>query len=101
MDIEGYEYNAILGAKETLVKWKPALIVEVHSELLGRPTTIELLELLKSLGYEAISLVPRGWDYPMLNKREYIIRTNLDAVIRNLRSGKRDSKFKTFTLYLK
>lgn len=45
LDIEGYEYNALQGAKETINKWKPAIFAE-------RADKPEIIEFLSSFGYE-------------------------------------------------
>ena len=53
MDIEGYELSALLGAKETLRKFKPLLQVEIHpaEHWLGEDKTRRLLEYLKNPMY--------------------------------------------------
>ena len=70
MDIEGHECNAILGARDSLAKWKPAIVVEVHRKLMGESRTIQMLEILRDLGYEARFLVPRQRDHPYLGRRK-------------------------------
>jgi hypothetical protein len=45
MDIEGSEHNAILGAEQTIKKWKPKMAVSVYHR---REDMFDLLLLLKS-----------------------------------------------------
>jgi SAM-dependent methyltransferase len=50
MDIEGYEYLALVGAKSTLIKFRPKIITEIHSQNLRR----KIIRYLKTLGYKLI-----------------------------------------------
>ncbi len=54
IDIEGAEINALEGAKNILKRNKPILCIEVNSELLKcfQKTPLELIEFLKSMGYQ-------------------------------------------------
>jgi precorrin-6B methylase 2 len=47
MDIEGEEYNALKGAIKTIRKFKPKIIIEIHSKNLRE----KILEFLKNYGY--------------------------------------------------
>jgi FkbM family methyltransferase len=46
MDIEGSEYKALLGMKQTLLKYHPILFIEV-----AEPNTPKVLSFLEELGY--------------------------------------------------
>jgi len=48
MDIEGGEYNALKGAIKTIRKFKPKIIIEIHSRKLRK----KILEFLKRYSYE-------------------------------------------------
>lgn len=48
IDIEGYEYDALLGLKSTLKKYKPKIAVEIHSFDLKE----KIENFLKKLGYK-------------------------------------------------
>ena len=48
IDVEGFEYDVLLGAIETIKRTKPKIILEAHSKELRR----ECEEILKSLNYE-------------------------------------------------
>lgn len=56
MDIEGSEYRALLGAAQTLTKYRPTLLIELNEPaLLGcESSTREVKEVLRANGY-------RGW----------------------------------------
>lgn len=43
IDVEGYEYQVILGAIRTIIKWKPVIFVETND--------VRVDEILNSLGY--------------------------------------------------
>ena len=57
IDIEGYEIEALNGAKETIQQNKPVLIIEVFDG----PQTSEKLDFIRNLGYEISPL--GGEDY--------------------------------------
>jgi FkbM family methyltransferase len=51
IDVEGAELLALKGARETIKRSRPTLIVEIHSW--GSPQSQEVLELLSEFGYSA------------------------------------------------
>lgn len=53
MDIEGSEFDAITGARETISRCKPKMIIEVCHHQLSRlgHSSAEFEELIKSIGY--------------------------------------------------
>lgn len=51
LDIEGGEYNAIMGAKRTIERCRPALVLE------GPPRRNAVTNLVESMGYEKIKRV--------------------------------------------
>lgn len=69
MDIEGYEYEALLGAQETLKRLHPTIVMEFSPIFYFQDyeeKTEKLLSLLESLGYafftlEDASFDPRAW----------------------------------------
>jgi len=50
MDIEGEEYNALKGAIKTIRKFKPKIIIEIHSKNLRE----KIIEFLKNYGYDLV-----------------------------------------------
>lgn len=64
LDIEGYEYKALLGAARTIAKHKPKIICELNVEALKRAGASyqEVLDLMGGYGYRDELLDPR---YPI------------------------------------
>ena len=56
IDIEGSEYRALVGAKETLHRFKPTIVVEINIPCLARDghTASDVLGLLAAEGYKCI-----------------------------------------------
>jgi FkbM family methyltransferase len=48
IDVEGYELNVLIGAKDTINKYKPILLIEVPS---GRKDRNNILNYLNNMGY--------------------------------------------------
>jgi hypothetical protein len=49
IDTEGYEIPVLLGAKQTILKWKPRLVIEVHTPY--HRQIEKIIQILKQLGY--------------------------------------------------
>ena len=56
LDVEGYELNALLGAIETIKKYKPVLCIEFCEKWLNRynDSSEKVLDLIYSLGYKLV-----------------------------------------------
>jgi FkbM family methyltransferase len=56
LDIEGYEYKALLGAKNTIQKYKPVLCIEFCEKWLNRydDDSEKVILLLNNLGYTQV-----------------------------------------------
>lgn len=54
IDVEGYEWNTLQGARSSIQKFKPSIQIEIHFKRIGVKTTHQILEFLKNEGYEVI-----------------------------------------------
>jgi FkbM family methyltransferase len=54
IDVEGYEFNVLLGAERVLREHRPTLFLELHPAEMARfgHTTVELVSLLAGMGYQ-------------------------------------------------
>ncbi|MDJ0599607.1 MAG: FkbM family methyltransferase [Crocosphaera sp.] len=53
MDIEGFEFYALQGAKQTLEKYLPYLCIDIHADVkTGKSALVEIEPFLQSLGYD-------------------------------------------------
>jgi FkbM family methyltransferase len=57
IDVEGYEYNVLLGGKGTILKYKPALFIELDDNNLREQgsNAKELIQLIKQFEYKIIN----------------------------------------------
>lgn len=62
IDVEGYEESVLLGAKETIMNYRPVIFMEVHPELLSYYGTdyVNLLENLENHGYKFFLFEGKG-----------------------------------------
>lgn len=67
MDIEGYEATAIDGMNEVLRLFSPALLMELHPNIIGSAKTLQLLENLEAVGYGLRVVIDRAKDWPWSN----------------------------------
>lgn len=65
LDVEGHEYYSLLGAKETILKYKPIILCEQKSRLEVRQgvQTNMVGDLLESFGYELIDSKRKDYIY--------------------------------------
>jgi FkbM family methyltransferase len=68
IDVEGHEYEVLLGAVETIRREKPVLLVEIEQRHLARPMT-EAFGFILNLGYAGGFY--RGSDYLPLEQFSY------------------------------
>ena len=52
VDVEGFEVNVLLGAGETIRRFKPAWFIEIHRDVSETPTTQQVVRLLAPYGYQ-------------------------------------------------
>jgi len=67
IDVEGAELHVLKGARETLNKYKPSLLIEINSEacLAGGYKPEEIFEILRPLGYRFEKIGLRGKRIPV------------------------------------
>ena len=57
IDVEGAEYEVLLGAEKTLKEFHPALMTELHPDWLGKDVTVEkIVDYLRRLGYSSTAI---------------------------------------------
>lgn len=58
IDIEGYEYQALMGAYNTIIKYKPIIFIEVHPEFLSHYNNYieNIIEFTKKINYTILDL---------------------------------------------
>jgi FkbM family methyltransferase len=66
MDVEGAEGSVLKGARQTIARGRPLLLVEIHAW--GSPESQQVLDLLTELGYDASILEIRGQEALCLAK---------------------------------
>jgi FkbM family methyltransferase len=98
MDVEGFEYNILLGANKILEKFKPKIFVEIHKMYLGKEKTCEIFNELKNKGYEIEYYIPRIYDTPIIGKLKDIKKITIDQVLNKLSN---DSMPDAFQVVLK
>lgn len=65
MDIEGAELWALQGMTETLLRYRPRVLVEIHPHILPPADLDRLFALLAALKYEVEFVLDRKWDHPL------------------------------------
>lgn len=98
MDIEGYEYNAYKGMNNTIKRFKPDLMMEVHVSRMGTDKTNILLNKLKEDGYEVKHFSTREVDFSWIaNIKKDVREITLKELIHDLQKKMLPS---CFHLYL-
>jgi len=87
MDVEGHELKIFKGSKNTLRKFKPILMIEFHKMYLGKNETRELLQELKSMGYESKYYIPRLLDMPVIGNIGDVKKFGLEELLAKLEDG--------------
>ena len=101
MDVEGFEYNIILGANEILEKFKPKIFVEIHKMYLGKEKTYEIFNNLKNKGYEIKYYIPRIYDSPIIGKLGDIKKITIDVILNKLDNDTIPDAFQVVLEYTK
>ena len=82
IDVEGYEWYAILGAMNTIKKFKPLIQIEIHFNKLGNDLTKKILTILQKENY---SLIYHDIDPDQRNNKSKIQKYDLyDFIEKNI-----------------
>ncbi|WP_176767883.1 FkbM family methyltransferase [Nitrosospira sp. Nsp18] len=81
IDIEGAEIKALEGARETIMRFRPLVFMELDLDNLARAgqSPDEVLELWKSLNYEVSIILVTGKTIPVNNPNEFGPHQNLEC----------------------
>src|SRR5579862_4288338 len=61
IDVEGHELAVLRGARSTLERWHPTLVVEIEEQLPGDRHVQEVLDTILALGYAGRFLLKGAW----------------------------------------
>ncbi|MCS7191951.1 MAG: FkbM family methyltransferase [Armatimonadetes bacterium] len=86
MDIEGWEIKALQGAKETLKRDRPSIVMEIHPAYMQQGELKQLLTWLQSLGYKRGFVVLRVDDFPWVKRARRVWERTISDLLndRNL-----------------
>ena len=101
MDVEGFEYNIIVGANNVLEKYKPKIFVEIHKMYLGKEKTCQIFNDLKNKKYEVKYYVPRIYDSPIIGKLKDIKKITIDEIQNKLKNNTLPDAFQVVLEYTK
>jgi FkbM family methyltransferase len=66
IDVEGFEKKVLLGAKRTIERCNPVIVIEQNHVVLEGDRQYSAKEYLESIGYEQAAVDKRGWDFVMV-----------------------------------
>jgi FkbM family methyltransferase len=66
IDVEGFEKKVLLGAKATLDRWNPLIVIEQNHVVLEGDKQYSAKEYLETIGYRQVAADKRGWDFVMV-----------------------------------
>ena len=87
MDAEGYELHILRGLKTTLEKFQPIISLELHKRQLGKDGIIEFFTLMKTLGYEIESYVPRDLDIPLIGTIKDVTKPTIEQLLKMIENN--------------
>jgi FkbM family methyltransferase len=67
MDVEGYESSIVEGSSETLKRFHPFILMELHIRT-DRSKAVKVLQDLRASGYNIRCSIPRSFDYPFFHR---------------------------------
>ncbi len=95
MDIEGGEVGAVKGMGQTLKQYKPHLLIELHCDIVGIASIVNLLGSLKRFGYVPEYVVDRDKDLAWEKKRSITKVTSMENLVKLIRN------YRVATVFLK
>ena len=66
IDVEGFEKKVLLGAKNTIEKWNPLIVIEQNEVTIEGNAKYSAKEYLEEIGYRNVAVDERGWDFVMI-----------------------------------
>jgi FkbM family methyltransferase len=66
IDVEGFEKKVLLGAKKTLERYNPVIVIEQNHVVLEGDQQYSAKAYLESVGYRQAAVDKRGWDFVMV-----------------------------------
>ena len=66
IDVEGFEKKVLIGAKETILKYKPLIVIEQNHVTIENEVRYAAKALLIEMGYRQVAIDKRGWDHIMV-----------------------------------
>jgi len=74
IDVEGYEYEVLLGAQETIKKYKPTIILEFSPSVYGRQKIDNSRSILKFVLDNEYQIRDLDYGYPCVDIDEYLLK---------------------------
>ena len=65
IDVEGFEKKVLLGARRTIERHNPLIVVEQNHVVLDGDEQYSAKHYLESIGYRQVAVDCRGWDFVM------------------------------------
>ena len=81
MDLDGYEVAVIHGMTETLAKYSPKLLVELHPHLTDAEAFLGYMKHLRALGYDLEWVVDNERDRPVRWRFARVEKITLEALL--------------------
>lgn len=66
IDVEGFEKKVLLGAKETIARYNPLIVIEQNHVVIDGDKQYAAKDYLESIGYRQAAVDKRGWDFVMV-----------------------------------
>jgi len=84
MDVEGYEFQILNGAKKTITKYEPMIQLELHKFILGSKKLKKILLDFKNFGYTVRFCVERELDVRYLGTDKDVRTDTLEQLIKQV-----------------